>query len=517
MATWQVKVINWVGGAPVAITLGGAKVRRYRRAPHQLGEGSFVMHPENADVNLLAPNLLGGRREVQFWRNGVCRWWGVPLNAQLESRAALRFDCVGLLWWITRRFYGPVLNNYWDPNADFEDPIPLNHWTPVGVTAAVSPTWRALGTQSAKLTQAAAGVDSYLRRRHTTDTTAQPVFFAAKALLHIPAAGWVGPAFQERGLYLEAHQTPGGPLIPGVAPQWASITETTPRGHHRPVRLETGITVPQGYPNAEVEGRLYAPGHTGGMYWDATAIATEESVGSTVTPEPSNIVVTRVMQYIQAVAQGKSSFHMPVTDDAAVFAALVRIYQFHQHGNVFESLLEYPRIGNLEFDVVWPPDGSSRSLHLWPGRRGVAKPASVISYPGNVVLPGGYGVRAGNVTTSSRWLGSGEGADREIGWAVDTSGMDGIILESSDTAPLESAIDSLKGLAVEDLFRKRKPSKTPEATLRAADVFDQFDLGDSPTVNYAYGYATESGPRRVTSLDVDAERDAVTVGWEEAA
>lgn len=504
---YEIKVGRWIGTTwTVDTAFERANLDYVEQILNEPWAAEFHLHTLDSQAAQLAPDLLGGRREVQIFRDGRCIFWGVPLQARADLEF-VRFSCVGLLWYYTRRYFGPVQNNYLSPNEDFE--AGLTNWAGVNTTATISTEWRALGTQSVKLVQTTDGQDGYLYRRYTTTTTTQPVFFAVKALCHIKGSGWVGPAYEERGLYVEQQSTPGGAAVGEV--KWEPINEHTPRDHHRPVRLETGITVPAGVTRT-IEVRLYSPGGT--VYWDATAMATEESVGSRVAGDPANIIITRVNRYAQDATQGKSDLNIGTDAAPGTYPTLVRIYQYFDNGNIWDALREYASEGVCDLEVIWNEfDPTTRHIMVWAGGKGTHKAGAPVTLGTNVVTGFSYDVNAGAITTKPRVLGQGEGADREIGEAIDTSLMDGLVLESVDSAPLEAPIDSLRRLADEALAKARNPVRVPQFRLRASDVFGAVYIGDTVPVTANYGYIQEAGAsRRVTRLRLEGKDDSVVVG-----
>jgi len=500
-----VKVGHWTAGAWVVdATLARANVEYVERTINEPWSASFSLHTLDPEaLTYLSPDKLGGKFEVQVWRDTRCIFWGIPLQARCDM-TKVTFACAGLLWYYTRRFFGPIQNHY-GTNTDFESGT--TGWTASGgVTFTASSTWKALGTQSAKLVSASAGADAYITQSHTTTTTTVPVFFAFKAMFHVAGTGWVGPALEERGLYLEVRNS-GGVLVAG--PVWEPLTNETPRDASKPYRLETGITVPAGLTNAVVHRRIYSPGGT--IYVDATDIVTEESVGSAVTGDAANTIITRLNTYAQNAAQGKSDLNIGIAAGAGTFPTLVRIYQFFDNGNIWDALSEYPEIAACDLEIAFNvTTGATRDLKMWPGGKGAS--GVTVTLGSNVVEDWSYDVNAGAVVTAPRVLGQGDGADRELGVAVDTSLMGGLVLESVGSAPLEAPIDSLQRLADQALAAAKKPVMVPEFTMKAADVFGVFEEGQTIAITAAYGYWTETAvTRKVISLRYDGAKDAVAV------
>lgn len=511
IGVYTVKVLNRTTHAVIA-TLTNANADVIDMVLNDVWQAEFHMHPLDPQAAELAPSVLV-EREVQIWRDGRCLFWGVPIQGR-ASMGRVTFSCVGLLWYYARRYFGPVQNNYL-LNPDFESG--LTSWTGVNTTVTVSTAWRALGSQSVKLVQASAEQDGYLYQRVQVTTTTQEVFYAVKALCHVSGDGWVGPAFGERGLYVEQQSTPGGAAIDAAAdpptaysPKWEPINESTQKDHSRPVRLEVGIFVPAGVTRT-LEIRLYSPGGT--IHWDATALVVEESVGSQVTGDPAHTIVERIHNYSQDAAQGKSDEDILLDKAAGDTTTLVRIYQFFDNANVLEAMREFPAMGVLDYEIEWPPyTAAERKLMIYPATKGTHKAGSPITLGSNVVEDFTYDVDGSAISTSARVLGQGEGADREIGIATDTSDLDGLVLESVASAPLESPIDSLQRLADEDLADSKAPVRVPEFTMPVEYVIPGMSLGDTVPVTADYGWVQETGNRRIVRIRIDCAADKASVG-----
>lgn len=474
-------------------------------------EAEFTVSPFEPGLAALTKPYLGGRREVQLWDDDACRWWGVPLSYELESPEAIRYRCRDLKYLLHRRAFGPIQTEFL-LNPDFEDGT--DEWTAVGCTFTVDGDWKALGTQSAKLVESAAGEDSYIYQRFEVTTTTDPVFFAAKVLLRIVGAGWLGPALEERGLYLELQETPGGPLVAGVAPVWEVVNNAQPKDAFEPILLEKGITVPAGLTDAVVEVRLYSPGGT--ARYDHASTHTEESVGSDLDGNPADEVLAIVTDYANDPDWGKSPLALPVTVFGASAPTLIRHHQFYLANNILEAMNEYVAEGLLEWDIVWPDDGSERGVNIWTeGRGDTIDPGDFsIEFPGNAVGIR-YGADGTNVTTKARTTGRGSKATQDVFEAIDTSQMDGLTLESVDSAPPDSTTDALARLSAEKVARNREPLDSSAFRVPAATVWGVVGIGDEITVNADWGPAVQvSTTKRIASLEWDGP--SVLVGWEEA-
>ncbi len=108
--------------------------------------------------------------------------------------------------------------------------------------------------------------------------------------------------------------------------------------------------------------------------------------------------------------------------------------------------------------------------------------------------------------------GSGDGPDREIGVAIDTSFLDGLPLDDVGDAPPEMPIDGLDGLAETDLARLADIVALPEFDVPATGWIGVVEVGDTVPVTIDWGPIQETTTRRVISIRLDPKRDRVTVG-----
>src|SRR5690606_6248803 len=152
-------------------------------------------------------------------------------------------------------------------NGGFESG--LDHWTAVNCTAQhVTDGNVARGTGAVRLLDRT-DPNAYLSQYRIWEPT-WPVDTWVVVTAHVwVSSTWVGPAHEERGLYVARRTYPDLELS---GHRWAPITEEPPRGQWEP--LETGITMRGDQPYA-LEVRLYGLG--GVVRWDEARVLVHES------------------------------------------------------------------------------------------------------------------------------------------------------------------------------------------------------------------------------------------------
>lgn len=455
-------------------------------------------HPATA---LVVPLMC----EVQVYRGADTNpiAWGVPLQPSLEGGAWV-FNCPGLLWYFTRRVFGPISTNYL-ANPNFE--TNLTGWTKVGFsptlfTAVRSTALRLRGPGTVRMEVPPTvdlndETDNYLLHTFNVDTGGVGlVLFLAGWYWIDPTVTLTAPAAEERGLYIDSPN-----CLPDSQPSWAPITMNSPVGV--PQRLETELHLPPGLTGETVTVRLYCP--VGAIHLGALSVTALESVSS----EPEGTDVTEMMRRIVAYCHDAYDYDFDTDTDAAGVTEITA-YQFADLGNCFAALQTYPARGLADFDMVLTP--TTRTFTTYAPRKGSHKAGNTLTIPATAVNLTGY--RLDGEATSTRVIrrGAGDGSDREIGFAEDTSFLDGLPLDSVEDAPPETPVDGLDGLAATDLARLADIVELPEFDVPAEGWWGVVDTGDTVDVEIDWGPIQVDTVRRVVSMRLDPKRDRVAVG-----
>lgn len=497
MSFYEVKVVDMDGDVLATFQTGGdedASVQEVTWELNEPGSARFTipnMHPDAAEAQALV-------REVQVFRGGELIHWG-PLVQREYGAGAVTWTSPGLLWYLTRRFFGPISIQFLT-NPNFESD--LSGWTAVGpdLTASQETNLRIRGPGTARLVATASG-ENYLEQTFEVDTGGIGLVIAIAGWYWIdPTVTFQAPAQDEIGLYVSAPDA-----LPDPTPVWEPITMNATVG--KPERIETGIQLAADLTDEPVTVRLYAP--WGAIQWGATSATVQESVSS----EPEGTDVTEMMRRIVDYAQngtGKSGLNIGTDTDAAGVTETVA-YQFFDLGNIFAALQTYPARGLADYDVVF--DETTRTFMTYAPTKGTLKAGNALVVPGEQVLSLNHRLDGQQTATKVIRRAPGDGSDRELGVATDTGPLGGLVLEDVGDAPLEVTVDGLDQFAAVDLARLSEVVALPDVTVPAEGWIGVVFTGDTVPVTIDWGAVQDTADRRVVRMTLDPKSDTVTVGF----
>jgi len=482
------------------------------------------------DLKGLEVKLL--EREVQFWRDGKCRWWGVPTRRS-ATREATQVQCSTLERYVggngkTGRYFGPSpsLAPFGYPTtfgttvstpADFG--ASLTGWSAVGCTATVSASTTARGAKAFKLVRTgAAGSDAYLE--FTFDWTVPdlvpgggdvPVFVPGYFFIES-----LSPAYKERGLYVQTQS----PIGTSYDVQWAPITAATPVNGW--FRLETVVKArATASPTVNrFNVRLYCPGT---IYWDAINVFRPSTVGAAISssgPEflDLGVYLERVWDHVSGLPGGggvsggsgatandlgKSNLNIGRSIPACGVNGY-RNWNLADNGSCAEVFAEHAERGIYDFAITHNDAGTTRTLTAWAPRRGSAKPELALEL-GRNISDFTYTEDAEATATKPRVLGRGEGASREIGEAMDTNSLGGLTMESVETAAADTPLAHLDERAAELLRISKIPVKVATVQTKegvADDLLGNLLPGDTAPVRIKHGWIDHSATSRITKVEL---------------
>lgn len=503
MSLYTVKVVDMFGAILATFATGSGTdprqtitVKEVTWALNEPGSASITVPLEHPEAGaFFVPG--SAPREVQVFRNGSLIFWGVLVQRALND-GYVTWTAPGLLWYFTRRYFGPINLNFLSLQNGFFT-TDLSSWTAVGAVATWSNALRLRGPGTAKLVAAASG-DNYLKQVFNVSTS--PTFGLGIALagLFYPEGVTEG-ALDEIGIWV---QCPGA--AHGTDPIWEPITmNQAGKGIQR---VETYIVIQKNLTNTPVEVRLYAP--KGTIYWGGVTATAPESIGSTDNlPDDPAAVVGRIINYAQT-GSGKSTLNMTSSTPATSSKELVS-YQFSELPNIFTSLQTYPARGLLDFEVVITT--TTRVFTTYAPRRGTLKSGNAVTVPGNGVIKLGHLLDGQQTATQVVRRGEGSGPDRELGVVTDASGLGGLILQDIGDAPPEATVDSLDSYAAADHARLKNPLALPQVTVAAEGWIGSVAPGDTVPAAINWGAVQDSATKRVVSMTLDAVTDEVDVGF----
>jgi hypothetical protein len=466
------------------------------------------------------------QREVQVWRDPLngnppqLLFWGPIVRARATSQT-VEFQANGLLWYYSRRYFGPILHNQ-ITNGDFESGV--TGWTATGATESADTNIFLAGSKSLKLISAAQETDSYAAQGFTWTGSAQgdEIWVSAHAQI-VTTAGtaYIGPAYMERGLYVEVINNATSTRIQAV---WQPIDNSAPRNQWFRINAPN-VTVPAST-TCTVNVRLYSVG--GQINWDQVVARFAESQGADTVSGYADVttILTNVNTYAQDTGNNKSTLNIGGPTGGALGVVIARQYQFYLNGNIWDTCLsQLVTEGQCELDVAWNSTGTTRNLQCYV-KKGSTKPQLALVMGGNVA---DFSIDLdGQATASSiRIVGQGISSQQTlsppipipavgdyVGYTVDTAANGGLVLESLESAPPDTSIDGVASLAANELTRLKNPVTVATITAKenlAGALIGQLATGDVIPVNIDYGWAQLSGNMRVAAMTLNPVNETLAV------
>lgn len=498
MADYVIEIEPFGGGAPITgfeassarKVASDIEVKWVLNQPGSIGFSAPLHLPGTALVDILTT-------EAVVYRDGALLQRGIVVDRERDGDS-LRFDCAGLLWPWTHWHVGPNQNDYLGGAGLFEGGTPLAGWAFVNCTPQITTSLIREGEQALLLTATAAGLDAYAERTFTVaDTGGVGLYLQLAGEYHIDtSATWLGPAFEERGLYIESANG-----IPDLN-EWEPITNSSSKGTWN--EAETGLQLPAGLLNQLVKVRLYVGG--GRTAWDLVRTKAEDSISSQPTGTDAATLAGQLADYVQLVKTDQNL----TRSNPATGVLVTDVYRMDELPNVFEILESFPARGIFDFEIT--PD---RVFTTHAPRKGSHKPGSPLTVSPHatpaVVTPLSYGYRASGVATRSRIIrtAGGSGATRDAYVAQDTTRTGGLVLEDVASVPTIYGPNGARDFAAKDLARLRDVVTVPTARVPAAGWLGVVDVGDTVPVTIDDGAVTEASTRRVYGMHLQADADDI--------
>jgi hypothetical protein len=489
-------------------TLDNAKVTSLSWELNGAGAAAISLATTDPDAALMVSG-----REVQIYLTGVTDpiFWG-PIVRPQAGLNETTWQCAGLLWYFGKRFMGRADRTNLLVNGDFEDDE--NDWSFSSVTHSIDTATVNDGTKSLELEGTAADHVGNAYQIWTHGVGGYPTgdFVAASTWVYIPSADYVGGALNDFGLVAIHKDADGNAIDAGVA----EISDDTAKDAWIP--LETGVNnVLEGH---TVEVRLFPP--HGVAFFDTVTLTFMESLGAPSSEIPTTDVtdiIGGIVEYAQdrfAFNHGKSDLNIdpggaPSGVDRAVW------YQFAEHRNILDAILEYVRQGICDISIevttttrtfmVWPKSADSRTPKLGKG----AAYATTLELDVNVA-DFTWAEDLENGASSVVLLGPGDGPDRPEGGASDSSLVGGAFtLEIVEQAPDNTTVGQLDVRAQERLKVAARPEVFDVTTLPGAGVIGDLQVGDTVPVVISHGWLDIDDDYRVVRIEADVLKDQATI------
>lgn len=469
-------------------TLDEAKIGRVSFELNAPGSASFSLPTTDTDTALVVAG-----RELQIWKDGAVFWWGPIVRPRLGLREC-SWECAGLLWYFTRRFMGRADRVNLLVNGDFE--AGEASWSFSGVTHALDTGIKVEGTQSLKLTGAAANHGTYASQTYTHTPQWHPLGDAVTvaAWVYVPTVGYLGGAVNDVGL-VAIHRDAVGTTIDAVYVEIGDGTE-------KDVWIPMEVLVPNVKLNETVEVRVFPP--YGVAYYDLVTATLFESLSFWPGADVADIIEGIVL-YAQDLGphftHGKSDLNIAVSAPATGVTKNVT-YMFAEHRNIADALFEYVRQGVVDLDFVYT--ATTRTLTVY--RPKGSHYGTVLELDVNLA-DFSWSWDGEQAAGTVVMLGPGDGPDRPEGMAVDATFLAGLTLEAVEQAPDEATVGELDTRAAERLNTARRPEILEVTTLPGVGIIGNLETGDTVDVLIQHGQVDIDAVFRVVKIDVDIYTD----------
>jgi hypothetical protein len=463
------------------------------------------------------------KREVQVWRNGRLIWWGVYVAASADDRT-VTFTCFGLLWYFSRRYFGPVHSNSMPAiavNGGMESTPVTTGWTAsAGATVSAVTQPRYSGAQAMKIvTASAVGVENFVFQTISIPTPARgrPLRYLFRARLFVESvtthhphnfAMIIGPPFASAALATQ--------LKPG-----------DPNGVWR--YIENEYEAPAGA-SGNLSIVLYAPS-SGTVYWDAAEVTYNNFTGGIQGEDWSADYLRRIVRYGAGLDGGggpgtewwgapiaKSSLGMTWAGTGGPAAGSLPadfLWDHADEANIYSAIAELAARDVLDYEITWPTDGRSRTFTTWAPSKGSTKLGMAIEAGKNLVSYR-YDVDGRTRANDVRVAGRGAGSVRETAQAGGPIVTEEPQLEAILQPAFEISGQPLVELSLAEWGRRKDPVRVPTLTVAAGDFFETaaggpLTVGDSIPVRIDNGWVQENATRRVGKMTLKPANETLDV------
>ena len=455
----------------------------------------FTLPVNDPDCSLIQPG-----REVQLYRGNQLLFWGPIVRQQIDLDVA-SYQCAGLLWYFERRFMGKADRTNLLVNGDFE--ASETGWTfEEGVTHAISFTTKVEGAKSLRLEGSSADHIEHAEQVYTHTTQYHPDGDAVviSAWVYVPSADYVGGAVRDIGL-VGVHKRAG--VVIGD-PDVAEIGDDFVMDQWVPLEvLITGVLL-----NDTVEVQLYPP--HGVAFYDLVTLTLMESLSFWPGQDVATIVAG-IVNYAQdngAFTHGKSDLNIG-TAGAATGVVKDITYQFAEHRNIADAILEFVREGTIDVDIAITP--TTRTFTTYAPRKGNNRSDLSLALD-TTVADFSWSWDGEAAATSVVVLGPGDGPDRPEGGATDPTAIGGLTLEWVEVAPDDVTVGGLDDRAADRLRVGVDPAIIEATTLPGAGIIGQLQTGDTVPVTISRGpLAISATTYRAVAISIAPYTDQATV------
>lgn len=481
-----------------------ARVERVSWELNGTGSATVRLPTTDPDAALLIPG-----REVQVWLDGEILWWG-PIVRPQGGLDESTWQCAELPWYFAHRFMGRADRANLLTNGDFESGE--TGWLFSGVTHSIDTSFHNDGAQSLKLIGGSADHATYAYQIFTHGAGGYPTgdLVTGAVWVNVRATGFLGGAANDYGLVL-IHRR--GATV--INTDFAEIGDDTEKDKWIP--LEAAVTdVIEG---DTVEMRLFPPHGT--AYFDTATLTYMESLSFGYPADPKDVteIISGIVDYAQnrVFDHGKSDLNI-YPDGADTGETRQVAYQFAEHRNILDAILEYVRQGICDVSVEISP--TTRTFMVWPVSADTRTPklgkgtlyGTTLELDVNI-SDFTFSEDLENAASTVVMLGPGDGPDRPEGNAFDPTFVGGAFTaEIVEQAPDNTTVGQLDQRAEERLKVAARPKILEVTTLPGSDIIGNLVVGDTVNVLISRGWVDIPNEiYRVVAIQADLHNDQATI------
>ena len=448
--------------------------------------------------------MIPGREIQVYYETANPIFWGPIVRPQLGLDEST-WQCAGLFWYFEHRFMGRADRVNQLVNGGFEDGE--TGWSFSGVTHSIDTGTVNEDAQSLKLTGGTADHATFAYQIWTHPVGGYPTgdFLTASFWVYVPSADYVGGAANDYGLVV-IHRDADGNVVDTA---FAEIGDDTEKNAWIPLEA----LVKDVKEDHTVEVRLFPP--HGVAYFDTGTLTYMESLSFYPGATEVTDIILDIVKYAQdrptlsgSFNHGKSDLNIDTDgEDTGVTRALA--YQFAEHRNIADAILEYVRNGTCDIDIELTP--TSRTFTVYPtdedvDPRGLGKGSlygTTLELDVNL-SDFSFASDLENAASHVVMLGPGDGPDRPEGGAIDLSFVGGAFTsEIVEQATDDTTVGQLDARAEDRLRIAARPEILEVTTLPGAGIIGDLVVGDTVPVVIDWGCVDIDDTYRVARIEAD--------------
>jgi hypothetical protein len=402
-------------------------------------------------------------REFQFWRDGVMRWQGPPVSAEVSLDGKVTFEAHDLGYYLSRRFFGAAQRFDLLHGIGSMDRAGLPGWVSTGGAVIGRDTSvKARGVGSMKVTGTGSGKATFT---HVPVGPHQDAAVTVTCVARIPSGttpGWPIIKITTRGT--------GSPAVYDY--DFASVDDQTQFGGFH--RYNVIVKMPL-YTTVHGEIECFNEGTHGDVWFDDVRVVTNDTTGINPAEDLTHHGVAAVNSWQAATRAGvrfKSDFgfrprvlHLSGTSEVMG----VRHVEHTQATDWLSTMTDR----DDSFDWWFDP---SEFRRLWFSKRR-GRDIDTIRLHDRLVRGGGWSHDESDLSSDVTVIGDDGGIDRAEGSHVDRSRTRGLGLDWAHRPANGTPLSALDPIARQIWGRQSQPQSTMNAVSVPSELIDDIEPG----------------------------------------